>query len=737
MINKLQLLTKGLEDEKAFDSSGNETAKQMAELLGDTVPFPMSLAIANYTMSTFVGHFHYKIELAPDNLIPMNTIIFVLAKSGAKKTSSMLKLEKAIKQGYDVINRYRLQKEAIWAEENQCEPRGIHPLANALATEAGMVKRLNDFKKEGVGCPALYVDEISTELASNPDMIPNIKLVAQLFDVGDMKSKPLKDSKMQSDEVHGMGMSALFIGSEHGILEDATVLQRFTTEFISKLSRRSYFIYPKFIEEEEEVTTLEALLKKGKETKENGYELNHILNKKSLIVANSAITNDFNNITLSEDCATLYEIYSMYCEEVSKLDDEVEAIVLEQQHRHWKALKLAGVYAVFNGHTQVEVQDLKEAIYVAELTGKDIGTFIEKANREPYEVMLEHFKDGGPPVTVHDMVKKKWINRPSDLKNIMILANAKSGKDGMIEESAEGIVTYSSFKGADGLGVSYLTTDSVEELIKSGVGSSEAKNIIASKTAVGYKYKKTTFEKIGNLLRSDTVYAPFEFRNGVRGRDHITGGANFIVLDIDDTDISDTECSDMLADYRHIIARGSNKENPYKYRILLPLDITVEIENDKWKPFIKKVGEHLGVHPDLLPMSQIYFGYAGRELIVNEEGEDLEASELIKNIDAISPKTKQVKSHQLPDIWDERLDYFSNAYNAKAGSGLHNNFWYATAKAHDIGFSLQQGIELLDDILDYNEDAPRAGFERTLKRRMITDKTTYPHWVKEALDAQG
>lgn len=734
-MNKLQLLTKGLEDAEAFDSSGNKTAKQMADMLGDSVPFTMSLAIANYTMSTFVGHFHYKIELARDNLIPMNVIIFVLAKSGAKKTSSMLKLEKALKRGYDVIQDYRLEKERQWAEENDTEPRQINPLSNALATEAGMVKRLNDFKKEGIGCPALYVDEISTELASNPDMIPNIKLVAQLFDVGDMKSKPLKDSKMQSDEVHGMGMTALFIGSEHGIMEEIPVRTKFETEFISKLARRSYFVYPEFKEEEEEVTTLEELLKKEKQAKDSGYELNQILNKKARKVAHNSIGNDFNNMTLSEDCSTLYTIYSLYCEEVAKLDDSVEAVALEQQHRHWKALKLAGVYAVFNEHQQVEVQDLKEAIYVAELTGKDIGTFVEKANREPYEIMLEHFKDGGPPVSVHDMVKKKWITKPSDLKNIMLLANAKSGRDGMIEQTEDGLVAYSSFSREDGLGVSYLMTDSVEELIRQGMGSTEAKNKIASKTATGYKYKKTTFEKIGNLMRTDTVYAPFQFRNGVRGRDHLIGGASFIVLDIDDTDITDTECSDMLADYKHIIARGSNPDNPYKYRVLLPLDVTVEIENDKWKPFIKKVGEHLGLNVDLLPMSQIYFGYKGRTLIINSDGEELEASELVKNIDAVSPRTKPVKKHQLEDVWNERLDYFSNAYNARSGRGLHNNLWYATAKAHDLGFSLVEGYQLLDDILDYIEDIPRKGFVNTLKRRMSRDKSTYQHWVEEAQNA--
>ena len=386
-------------------------------------------------MATFTGHFHYKIELDTDNLIPMNVIIFVLAKSGAKKTSSMLKLEKSLKAGYEVINQHRFDKARAFAEENDCNMPRINPLSNALATEAGMIKRLNDFKKEGIGLPSLYVDEISTELASNADMIPNIKLVAQLFDVGDMKSKPLKDSNNQSEEVVGMGMNALFIGSEHGILEDDSVLRKFETEFISKLARRSFFVYPKFVETNEKVESIEEMLKLVKDKKEIGYEVNSEINSIARSIAENSLENDFNNLKLSEECATLYTLYSIYCEEITP--NEIEPIALEQQHRHWKALKLAGVYAVFNGHSFVEANDLIEAIYVAELTGKDIGLFIEKANRLPYEIMLSHYQEGGEQLTVHDMVKKKWITKPSGVKDMLTLANSKSGKKGMFERTED------------------------------------------------------------------------------------------------------------------------------------------------------------------------------------------------------------------------------------------------------------------------------------------------------------
>ena len=720
-MDKLELVTRELNNLGTFDGKPNNVALKMVDLLGDSVPFPMSLAIANYTMATFTGHFHYKIELDTDNLIPMNVIIFILAKSGAKKTSSMLKLEKSLKAGYEVINQHRFEKARAFAEENDVNMPRINPLSNALATEAGMIKRLNDFKNEGIGLPSLYVDEISTELASNADMIPNIKLVAQLFDVGDMKSKPLKDSNNQSEEVVGMGMNALFIGSEHGILEDESVLRKFETEFISKLARRSFFVYPKFIETDEKVESIEALLKSVEDKKEIGYEVNNEINRIARSIAQNSLENDFNNLKLSEDCSNLYTLYSIYCEEITPSD--VEAVALEQQHRHWKALKLAGVYAVFNGHSFVEKSDLIEAIYVVELTGKDIGMFVEKANRLPYEIMLSHYQEGGNQLTVHDMVKKKWITRPSGIKDMLILANSKSGKKGMFEKTEDEQIIYKSFESTDGLGVSLIKV-------------SGTKDERGAKTAVGYEYKKTTFEKIGNVMCNDTAYSPFEFKGGIRGKDYIISSADFIVLDVDNSEYSDMECSDMLADYNHIIARTSSN-SPYKYRVLLPLDVSIDIENDKWKPFMKKVSEHIGIEIDLLPKAQIYYGYAGRELIINKDGTNLEVTELVKNISAVSPKVKILKTHQIHDAWEDRINLFSNAYNATAGTGLHNNLWYATASAHDMGFSLEQGLALLDDIVDYIKDKPRNGYVNTLKRRMITDVGTYRNWVEEAKNAMG
>ena len=212
-MSTLQIMEDALNELGAFEEHRNPIAEKMMDALGDEVPEVMGLLMANFMIASFANHSRIFLALSPTNHIPSNLVAFILARSGDKKTSSILKLEACIRTATGMMHQRNAMDLAQTMGDDFNEKLNP-PFSNMLATEAGMIKRLNTFHPLLFGTPYLFVDEISTELATNTDMVPNIKLVAQLFDVGDMKSKPLKDSENQSDEIHGMGMSALFIGSE-------------------------------------------------------------------------------------------------------------------------------------------------------------------------------------------------------------------------------------------------------------------------------------------------------------------------------------------------------------------------------------------------------------------------------------------------------------------------------------------------------------------------------------------
>ncbi len=718
MSTKLKLAKDELDRLEVFQEHKNPVMQAMITILGKDVPEAMSRTIANFTMASFIGHFHFKLQLAPDNIVPLNMVAFVLAKSGAKKTSSVTKLEKVIKIGLDMIDSWRQIRVDDIAIRNDTTPQKLNPLSNSLATEAGMIKRLNDFKKEGIGLPSMFVDEIATELATNLDMVPNIKLVAQLFDEGNMKSKPLKDSENQSDEVVGMGMNALFIGSEYGILETESILEKFNMEFISKLSRRCFFVYPDFPKHETEADTIDNLLQEIQDEKDSSWSIQEQVGALIKSIATKYVENDINVTTLHPDTDRMYQIYKIYCEEVADLI-VVEQINLEQQHRHWKALKLAGVYSIYNGHPQVMPIDLKQAIYVAEMGNNDLAKFLVKAERNSHEKLLDHYIENQAPLSIHDILKRKWIKKAIEIDDLLRFANSKLGSVGVLKIEGD-IVKLEKFVETEGVVCTYKMV-------------SGTKKERSYKINEGFISARSKFEDMAKIVSNDTAYTNFVFRDGVRGKDNVEGSCDYLILDVDDTDVSDVECSNYLADYNHIICRTSDGANPFKYRVIIPTDIAVDLENDKWPHFMKAVGEYLGMDIDVLPKAQIFYGYADRTPIIYLDGEDFEASDIIKDLHTVKVEIKKLSVDKLSRIWEDRLIQFKWFYDAGAREdptvkgNYHQTLWLYTKNAYDLGVDLKTATAILFDIVDFRPTDPRENYMQQLLVRM----KTYPRWQPE------
>ena len=723
--NILELAKVELDRHDCFMVNRNIYAESLTKVLSKDVPFDMAFAIANFTMCSFVGHFHYKINFSDDNKVPMNMIAFILAKSGAKKTSSVIKMEKMLAPGLDLISRKRLEKEKQLAMEMDCPPRTLMPLSNALGTAPGLLQNLNNFKAEGLGLPNMVVDEVSTAIAVNPDFVPNVEVVAQLFDDGDCKVKVIKDTEMQSEPVYGMGMTALFVGSEKGILEDPSTLRKFELEFISKLGRRCFFIYPEFDNTDTDTfKSIDDYLDLVENEEEDMTKYADMIKKRTGAMAAGLINNDVNELKLADDTARLYKIYMAYCKAKSEnIDEEYEAEKLEQQHRPWKVIKLAGAYAVWNDKKEIEIQELKEAIYAAENTGDDLQKFVLKAKRETYEMLLEYFEKNARPLTTHDMIKKGWIKKRSNLVDIIINANSKLAGKGTIELIKDE-VSYKAFE--------FLTEKSpmfacfktlppmeIEKVMEeSGLEYEQAKLLEKTKRGYlineGYTYKETTWDKLGNLLINDFAFTSFKFNDGRRGKDNIGSPARFICLDVDESDETIDEVADRLADYKFHMAKTSDKNNPYKFRIIIPFDIEVDLDRTKWKEFYSMVGMHLNLNIDKLPQSQIFYGFSDRELISNPDGDLLEASKIIPEIKVETKVVQYASEAKRNAIWDDREVEWKYAYDAKSGSGYHLSLFKAMRHAYDLGFSYNSTMELIDDIIEKNGTIPRNGFMPSL-----------------------
>lgn len=752
---KLQLMKEKLDGANMFNGELNPLSLKLSEVLSADLPQTMSLTIANFTMATFVNHFNVRFEYSEGNYVPCNMIAFILAKSGAQKTSSVMTARSAFDRGCGVINAIRTEKEKERAENavgEDAEIRPIAPLTNSLSTLEGMVQRLNDFKREGIGMPSLFVDEVSTAFQTNQDIIQNIQLISELFDSGNFESKAVKDRTKQSEPVYGMGMSGLFIGSEHGILEDPKILQDVETELISKLARRVCFDYPVFEDEEDTVdddVDADAILDELDDDEDRRDAIKAEINDLSHRLANDLCDNDINIIDLPKDVKRMYKAYKIYCNEVAKLraglvktkdeksDGEIlEPEILEQFHRHWKALKLAGMYCAIDGRSKIELQDLREGISFVEMVAYGLGKFLKKANRQTYEVLLDHFLEGGKPLSIHDMIKKGWIKKAVHIKDLIILANSKAGGTALIEQVDDKVIyTEMEETQEDKYFMSYKEVPELrlQHFLDEGHEYEEAKKMAKDERVPfitdGYIYKETSFDKLANLLRNNLAYAPYRFMTkeegakyneklfsnpklGIRGKENIIGGANFIVLDVDNAGITINEAYDFLCDYKFHMARTSDENNPYKFRVILPLDVVLTVDKTKYRKFMAKVSEYVGIKIDVLPQSQISYGFEGREVMTNDDGDLFPASEMLKNLPVVEKKIQLCSPAVQNAKWDDRKNEFAYAYAGRAeGRSLHLGLFKAMRHAYDIGFDFVRTWSLILDIeMNLVDDKPREGF---------------------------
>jgi len=723
-----KLLVLDLQKRGALQGKTNGNVEKLSQVIDNRIPKSMRIQVALYGITALINNFNLKGALSEDDVFPVATIYFILAHWGAKKTSSVRNIEKALGGGYKIINDLREQikegkEKTIGEELPPLEKIHISP-----STVTGLVRLVNAFKNEGVGIPTLFADEIATELDINPDIITNIQLVAQLYDAGNFDPKILKDKKQQSDAITGMAMAAMFMGSEHQLLEDRDILKKFLDEFMSKLARRSFFCYPAFdLKPAKNKDTVEYLLEK-KRLKKEREALAKICSKYSEEAIDFIYSQDIATLKFTDEAVTMVDLYEGLCEQRA-LECSDAMVGLEMTHRHWKMTKLSVALAAFDKKRVVDEMSVAEAITYAESTDGDIEKFLYKSSREPHEIITDHFIEKASPMSFHELVKGGLIKKVDEINDLVVLANASGTFKGKIEVRGSEIVG-TVFSSSELTNVSYCATPSFDKLYNHNLEAypdlsekecrKKAKETIANHCASAkiesYEYD---FEDCGNLLKLDLAFSVTHFANNKRSSANITGVTNLICLDIDQTDIPINEIPSVLGDYRFHVARTSDENNPLKYRILMKSDIDIDIKTPDYKNLLLNIGELLGIKPDRFGRDQLIYGYGDREVISSLEGKDLEVSQLIQKSVELPKEFKSGKKtqKQLEGIYENRRTFFHYAYDiARGGNEIHNKLYMLFRHLSNVGFNYQMNEEIFNEAVA-TCDNTKAGFITDITRQ--------------------
>jgi len=659
-------------------------------------------------MANFASQFQFKFKLGASR-IPTNMVGFLLAGSGASKDSTVSAQAKAMDPGYLVIEQHRRDKGIQRAKDRASAEDGDdsnwhkyfkepQPLENAISTVEGLTNRLNNFASDGIGMSSVYVGELGSELATNPNMTDNIRLISELFDEGNKKSKAIKDSERQDAEVKNMGMNALFVGSEDNIILDKAIALKFKTEFVTKLARRSIVVYPSRQEFEEciiDYGDYDKMHNMQDNFEDMAHEGKAFIGSAVNDIANTLLEEDKRLLDIDDDALQAFKDYKMYTNSLGNGMDFIhKSVQLEQLHRSWKMLKLASVYALWDLEDSIKMSHVEEAIYYIEKVGRYLADYEEYAQKESYELLCDYFQANPEhTLTLHNLKKRGFINGSTGLdsrvKELIKLADSLAGSDGIIKYEGD-VMSYKPFEKVGDHWASYVKV-------------SGTKQERATQCHSGFTAKSTTFAKLEGVLKNDTAYTPFKFADGRRKNDNIISGATWVALDVDDSDVSIDEMHDMLDGINHHISTTSDSGNPYKFRIILEFNNIVDLPVREWKAFGKALGLELGIDidPVTFTKSQIMFGYAGSRVLSHIDGDPYDVSACIKEATAkvaesfnkVAPPTITQRRGML----DNPLETFHYAFKTEQNNRSLSMFrmW---RHAKDLGARMDECEKLMHDL---------------------------------------
>lgn len=683
-----------------------------SDTVSGDVPFRLKLGIALSELTTFASHLRKPIKLYDGTIVPVNSIVFALSASGTSKDKSLNAVRKSMNEAYNTLQKFRLDEaeklarkkaklSGDGAEEWRKHYEAPKPLQTGLGTVEGLMHHFANISEGTFGAGSITSSEIGAELQANGQMSDIIKAVSVAYDLGNIPAKIIKSSENQTSEVKGFPVNALFFGSQEAILFNNDIKAKFKMIFSTQLARRSTFVF-----------TPEELPSPSVSSIEELYELRELERKRvvkaqeRLSKATSRMIEEVNQdpLELSPEASKLFDVYLEYNTLRSdKISNKFPIAKISQKHKQWLALKLAGAYAIFEGLEEINEPIYATAINTVEMLSEDLRKFEYEMVKEPYELFVDMCRHNAEDdeffVTLHELRKLGYINgtgaSKSKLEDLSLLASS-CDREGDYEVTPHGI-QYRAVTETDIVGVSY-------KIFEGDMEGDEFKKYAVANCGDGYDFFETTFDDLKMLLQENAAYSPFNFTDGVRGKDNVIGSTKFVVLDIDNSFLTDKEVHELLGSYNHYVVRTSDKENAFKFRILMELDASLDVDDHIWKALTAAIGAELGFTVDSLPKSQIFLSFVGRDVLTQFEGKTLPTKELLEKAKANAKNRPTPPSQYSSKVKAQKLadprEVFNFAFEAVPGS-RSISMYRALAYAIDLGATKEYVKNLAHEINDY------------------------------------
>ena len=748
-----------LKDLGAFTTEVPYIVDIMTKSIPAEVPKNLALTIVLSEISAFLCSFRNNILMNTPSKklstkVPTNTYIFSLSPSGISKDRTKNTIHKLLEGGYKELDKrikadLKSNAKAMAIAEGDEEANYYQYMEAPIdpefkfGTTAGVASEISDIgNKQRLGSPTLLSSEIGSDLATRgEELIKTFTILSDLYDMGTGKFDTVKSMESKLAPVKGLPVNFLVFGSEKGILMDSGNKKKFKQFFNQQLARRCMFSYTSKV-------TKVPLPKTIKERKERREAIAVVTGKYydtifTVFEELGVWMPNNTDILTSTEVDDAFAEYLNYNDQMSEtMSDTLPISKLARKHKQWLALKLSGLYALIDKSSSIQVPHYIDAINTVEILAPDLEAFEAELDKEPYEILdayclANNTESKEYSISLHELKKMNFIEGRSGaeakLRELVMLLNDYSQEgiysiEGSTLRFEKAVVTETV-----GASILAINTDEIEEAIANKSSKAiiqKLKQKLSWETVYGYNFLETdsdgdplTFKDYAELLVEDLAYTPFKLldaseatydkakhpdaEGGVRGKENIASGAKFVVLDVDTSTITDEEAHLLLEGINHHIARTSDPDNRFKFRILVELDIIVKLDSIVWKFFIKSVGERLGINIDPVAQSQIFYAYKGRDVLSEVDGSPLEVKDLV--VQALEAKeikvsaAKALGKPQMKTMLENPMSTFEYAFNTSTGA-RSVTMMRAAYHARDFGADTEYILNLIDQINRYIDE---------------------------------
>jgi hypothetical protein len=551
--------------------------------------------LGSFFLSQMASNMRTTIDTPHRGKLPTNMFACCLATSGAGKGHSLNILEDSLVKGFKkvfleetmpLISETKIDKEAArkasinssdFEEEKENLEKeyasyGAFPYVFDSGTAPAFKQVRTKAQIANIGALTMVCDEIGTNLLTNAELFA-VNLEA--YDVGKIKQKIIKnstDNKRGEERDDPVPSNMLIFGTPTKLFNGGKEESEFYALLDTGYARRLFFAVgskttPDFQTAEEVFTQLTS------------HNTDQDISDLFLLFKNLARAANYDqNIVLNKNCALINIQYQLECErKAAELSDYEGIKKAELQHRYFKALKLAGVYAFIDSTPEITEEQMYAAIKLTEDSG---NAFSKILTRDKNYVRLAKYI----------CACKKEITHADICEDLVFYPTAKNKQ--------EELLTLATAWGHKNNIIIKRTFDNNIEFFRGETLSETNLDVLrisySTKMAHEYVNKEIKFSNLEKLTQSNGIHwINHHVVDGHRAEDDIIMGFDLVVIDCDGG-ISLSTAQMLLEGFQAAFytTKRHTPEN-HRFRIILPMKYHLKLNAKDYKKFMNNIFDWL------------------------------------------------------------------------------------------------------------------------------------------------